>query len=116
MSLQLVGNGRRIKTALKKTPDRGWGELPINDAHHGLTKHRCAGVIAKMPIKKGAFVSVYSGEVITIAESNSRGDIYDQVGRTCDSSLLLRSTRQSLMSCLFADLFDVSHCRHDDAI
>ncbi|KAJ7534218.1 hypothetical protein O6H91_13G084000 [Diphasiastrum complanatum] len=67
---------------------------------HGLAvpvivKRHCSkgwGLHAGKPIKQGAFVCEYSGELVTIAESRRRQKTYDTVGsgkRKCGSALLI---------------------------
>ncbi|KAL7424642.1 hypothetical protein Q5752_000326 [Cryptotrichosporon argae] len=52
------------KVSIFKTRKKGWGIQAAGD------------------IKKGTFVGTYSGEMITDAESERRGALYDWVGRT----------------------------------
>jgi len=58
------GRGRKTSIDLFKTRNKGWG------------------VRARERIPKGTFLGVYSGELITEAESERRGVIYSVVGRT----------------------------------
>ncbi|CAK9785533.1 SET domain-containing protein [Cutaneotrichosporon oleaginosum] len=46
------------------------------------TRHKGWGIRAKSLIKQGTFIGVYSGELVTEAETEVRGRVYEKVGRT----------------------------------
>ncbi|KAH8925184.1 SET domain-containing protein [Atractiella rhizophila] len=61
---RVVGRGRTVKLDLFKTHKKGWG------------------VRAAEFIPKGTFIAVYSGELLSNAEAEKRGLVYEKVGRT----------------------------------
>jgi histone-lysine N-methyltransferase SUV39H len=58
------GRSSSTKIDLFKTADKGWG------------------VRARSHLKKGTFIGVYSGEVVSDSEGERRGHLYNDVGRT----------------------------------
>ncbi|WWC68521.1 uncharacterized protein I206_102450 [Kwoniella pini CBS 10737] len=58
------GRGKDTKIELFKTRWKGWG------------------VRARAPIEAGTFLGIYAGELITEEESEERGKLYAQIGRT----------------------------------
>ncbi|WWD05642.1 hypothetical protein V865_003723 [Kwoniella europaea PYCC6329] len=58
------GRGKDTKIELFKTRWKGWG------------------VRARAPIAAGTFLGIYAGELITEQESEERGKLYAQIGRT----------------------------------
>ncbi|KAF5352882.1 hypothetical protein D9757_012102 [Collybiopsis confluens] len=61
---RVVGEGRKCKVIIKKTKRKGWG------------------VFACERIPKGAFIGIYSGELLGHEESEKRAVKYDEFGRT----------------------------------
>ncbi|XP_063685799.1 histone-lysine N-methyltransferase SUV39H2-like isoform X1 [Bolinopsis microptera] len=61
---RIVQRGTQVKTAIYKTPDKGWGLKTLQN------------------IPKGTFVVEYVGEVITFDEAEQRGKEYDAQGLT----------------------------------
>ncbi|KAJ4474438.1 hypothetical protein J3R30DRAFT_3295256, partial [Lentinula aciculospora] len=61
---RVVGQGRKCKVMLKKTPKKGWG------------------VFACEKIPEGTFIGIYSGELLGHEESEERAIKYDEFGRT----------------------------------
>ena len=63
---RVIQRGRPPQTKLEifKTREKGWG------------------VRAKAPIPKGQFIGIYAGELITEDESEKRGILYNEIGRT----------------------------------
>ncbi|KAG8907943.1 hypothetical protein FRB99_001451 [Tulasnella sp. 403] len=61
---RVVQKGRQVKLSIRKTRYKGWG------------------VFTEQKVPYGTFIGVYSGELITDEEANTRGAIYERVGRT----------------------------------
>lgn len=63
---RVIQRGRKCKVDLVKTADKGWGVF--------------AAETGKIP--KGTYIGIYAGELITDADGESRGKIYNHFGRT----------------------------------
>ncbi|KAF8661635.1 hypothetical protein AX16_001277 [Volvariella volvacea WC 439] len=61
---RVVQHGRQVALCIKKTEFKGWG------------------VFAMKKILAGSFIGIYAGEILTDAQGEERGKIYDSIGRT----------------------------------
>lgn len=72
---RVVQRGRRMPLEIFKTTKKGWGTFLFT---HARDLFNLVGVRACRPIPKGMFICRYLGEVITEAEAERRGEVYDR--------------------------------------
>lgn len=77
----MIQRGRKQNADVEifKTEKKGWGRLAWGGSGHANDP----GVRARGTIERGTFLGIYSGELITDAESERRAsELYDQIGTT----------------------------------